>query len=122
MQYPAEFHTALITVSSILILVAGVMVRIVVPERAVERLRRKTGLSRGAYINFSLGSMVFGVVSIGLALAWFGVGGSSFTGGAVITLVGQSGMAFGPLWRLMRYFDEPEESKKKDSMRGDRKE
>jgi hypothetical protein len=108
MQYAPEFHTALITVSSILIAVAGIMVTVLVSGGTVDKLLKKIKLSKKIYIGLVLGSIALGIISIVCALFWFVVVKWSLTWGALVALISQSIFTFVPLWRLIGHLDESE--------------
>jgi hypothetical protein len=108
MQYAPEFHTALITVSSIFILVAGIMVTILVSRETTIKLLPKT------YIQLALGSIAFGIISIICALVWFVVMNEVLTQGAILALIFQSIAAFVPLWQLIGHFEKPKRPERKE--------
>jgi len=121
MQYAPEFHTALITVSSIFIAVAGIMLTILVSTETLERVLKRAKLPRKLYMGMLLTSILFGAASIILALAWFVSMNKYLTEGAMLTLTVQAIDTFILLWRLIGHFDEPEQPKKKDLTRADSK-
>ena len=95
MQYALEFHTALITVSSVFMAIAGIMVAIALSRENTDRK-----LSR-LFIGLVLGSLIPGILSMVFALTWFSTPADSKTIMAVILLLVQFLVMYLPLWGLL---------------------
>jgi len=95
MEYPAEFHTGLITVSSIFMAIGGIIAAVVASREDIARQ-----LGRHS-IRLVLASILFGVPCVVFALVWFAAPSEGPTTMAIIFLVFQSVFMFAPLWRLI---------------------
>jgi len=98
MQYAPEFHTALITVSSIFMAIAGIIATILVSRENIGGRMKK---STKVYIQLVLGSIVLGILSITFALSWFSLPSGSSTNGAIVALLFQFLLMYFSLWRLI---------------------